>query len=77
MNAMFKQFADSRLTREQMKEVKGGKVSCEATFTTPGGEQVTYSNNCGYSSVSYCMSSVTSGVPSSYTQVGGTHCDLV
>ncbi len=77
MNVMFKQFADARLTREQMKEIMGGKVSCEATFTTPEGNQVTYSNNCGYSSVSYCMSSVISGVPSNYTQVGSTQCDLV
>ena len=48
MNPMFKQFEDSRLTRVQMKEVKGGTVVCEATFITGEGERVTYSNNCGY-----------------------------
>lgn len=76
MNPMFKQFEDSRLTRVQMKEVKGGTVVCEATFITGDGERVTYSNNCGYSSVSYCMRSVTD-VPADYTQEGSTYCSLV
>lgn len=52
---MFKQFADSRLTREQMKEVKGGKRVCEATFYY-GGTWMTITQNCGGGSISGCIS---------------------
>lgn len=55
MKTMFQQFADSRLTREQMKEVKGGKRMCEATFYY-GGTWMTINQDCTGFSTGKCIS---------------------
>ncbi len=52
---MFQQFADARLTREQMKKVTGGVVVIYCGYTVYySGMSITGFGKCGCSSVSDC-----------------------
>jgi len=53
MKTMFQQFADARLTREQMKEVKGGSTYCNAVCVNDDGVKWYMSGTCS-GSVSQC-----------------------
>ncbi len=65
MNKMFKQFADARLTREQMKEVKGGSTYCNAVCVNKDGDKWYMSGSCS-GSVSQCIGSRVAGTGAEY-----------
>lgn len=80
MKAMFQQFADSRLTREQMKEVKGGKRVCEATFYY-GGTWMTITQNCYSGTTGACINGAKAEFGNQKPDIAYDHatfaCDLV
>lgn len=47
MKASLIKFKDFQLTREQMKEAKGGVVLCSTKYYAGGGEYVTVNGICG------------------------------
>ena len=65
MNAMFKQFADARLTREQMKNVKGGSTYCNAVCVNDDGDKWYMSGTCS-GSISQCSGSRVAGTGAQY-----------
>ncbi|AFK05639.1 hypothetical protein Emtol_0121 (plasmid) [Emticicia oligotrophica DSM 17448] len=65
MKTMFQQFADARLTREQMKEVKGGSTYCNAVCVNDDGVKWYMSGTCS-GSVSQCTGSRVAGTGAAY-----------
>jgi hypothetical protein len=66
MDSNFKKFADFRLSREQMKNVKGGR-KCEVSYTTSGGNEAVATINCYWMSMNTCIAEIKDAYPSSYS----------
>ncbi len=80
MKTMISSFGNAVLSREQMKNVIGGKRLCVAHWTGPNGEDYQVQENCGRMTTSECMQAASNKGINTYGMIGTAEsyqCELV